>query len=322
MKIVIVGTGKFGTALGNALAYNKQLDVILLGNENEVVFSINKKQENSCYFPNKILHSRLKATENIACLKKANIIFLAIPSTAIPNYIIEIKEVINKNAIVVNLAKGFGIEKTLLYDDLKNHLSKNSICSLKGPTFALELINNVPTGFTVGVEDESLFQIFKEVFENTQVYLDYTNDIIGIEILSILKNIYAIVLGIIDAHFNSANGRFLILTKSFEEMKNVLIEFGGKEETLFKLCGFGDFGLTALNDLSRNRTLGLLIGKGFFNDNISSGVVLEGKRALNIVYEKISQNPKKYPFIYYLHKLFSKKINVTTFIQKIFTKYF
>lgn len=109
----------------------------------------------------------------------------------------------------------------------------------------------------------------------------------GVEILSILKNIYAIVIGIVDAHFNSPNLRSLVLTKSFSEMRDILTLMGGKQETMFKSCGIGDFTHTALNDLSRNRTLGLLIGKGFFTEHVSHELVLEGRNAVNILYQEL-----------------------------------
>ena len=96
-------------------------------------------------------------------------------------------------------------------------------------------------------------------------------------------------MGIVDAHFDSPNLRSLILTKAINEMRYIISKFGGKEETLFNYCGFGDFSLTALNDLSRNRTLGLLIGKGFFTTGITEKVVLEGTIAVNVFINEIAK---------------------------------
>jgi len=100
-----------------------------------------------------------------------------------------------------------------------------------------------------------------------------------------------LVLGVVDAKYNSPNTRFMILTKAFSEARILLKSVGGSEDTLFLSCGFGDFCLTSLNDLSRNRTLGLLIGKGFFNaDYKSNSVILEGLNAIEMFHELIVDN--------------------------------
>jgi glycerol-3-phosphate dehydrogenase (NAD(P)+) len=182
------------------------------------------------------------------------------------------------------------------------------------------LINKLPTAFTVGSEHIEHDGIFRDLFTNTPIHTDFTTDIKGVELLSILKNIYAIGMGIVDAHFNSANLRFLFLTKAFNEMKDILIKYGGKEDTLFKYCGYGDFGLTALNDLSRNRTLGLLIGKGFFTNDISDKVVLEGKIAVSVFcdeFSKANSGSCHYPIMAELYKVFNGGYDVSNFVNQV-----
>jgi len=100
----------------------------------------------------------------------------------------------------------------------------------------------------------------------------------------------------------------------------LVLLLGGQEKTMFNYCGYGDFSLTALNDLSRNRTLGLLIGKGFFTEDISDKVVLEGKIALNVIREKIvrrEKSPDDFPMIGELHKVFNRDYNLPDFVNNI-----
>lgn len=315
MKIVICGgTGSFGTALGNVLSLNEENEVILLGRNKVVVDRINKLKINPKHFPNIKLNGKLKATTDIKVLSNADIVFLSIPSSIVVDYVEKNKKLINKDSIIVNLAKGFGKNGDIIPNNLKE-IFNNKIVSLKGPTFASELIHNYPSAFTVGGEDKEIFKLFKKIFKNTNVCLDYSTDIKGVELASILKNIYAICLGIVDVYFNSANTRFLVLTKAFNEMREILTYLGGKEETLFKYCGFGDFGLTALNDLSRNRTLGLMIGKGFLSPNTESSVILEGKRSLKIVYNKIKS--ENFLIIKSLYGIFYEEKPIIDFLKKI-----
>ena len=102
-------------------------------------------------------------------------------------------------------------------------------------------------------------------------------------------------------------------------MRRIMLKSGGKESSMFHYSGYGDFGLTALNDLSRNRTLGLLIGKGFFSKDISDKVVLEGKMAVNTFCERILDEADKdeYPLIFELHKIFLNNYDISYFVGNI-----
>lgn len=318
-KICIAGAGSIGTALGQVLSPCSHLDVTLLSIESDVVTDINTSHVNRSYFPQIRLDRNLKATVDESILSSSEIIFLALPSSVVIPYIIRCKDQINPKAILVNLAKGFAENHETIVDDLNSSLD-NPVCSLKGPTFARELINNMPTAMTCGAYDKEIFNKLDSVFKGTTIHLDYTSDVAGVEILSILKNIYAIVIGIIDAHFNSPNLRFLVFTRAFNEMLQLVLLFGGKQETMFRYCGIGDFGLTALNDLSRNRTLGLLIGKGFFSEDISGKVVLEGRIAVDIIMKKLeSVNAPKENFLMLneLNKVFSGNYDIKKFIATI-----
>jgi glycerol-3-phosphate dehydrogenase (NAD(P)+) len=318
-SVVFIGAGTIGTALGNVLSGNTHLRVILHSVENETVNTINATGINVKYFPMNRLNPELKATCDDHILRSADIIFLAIPSVVLVDYINSIKSYINPKAILVNLAKGFGRENQTIVECLKEDFP-NPVCALKGPTFAREIINQLPSAFTVGCDDKTITEQLSMIFSGTTIYLDYSDDVTGVEILSILKNIYAIVIGIIDAHFNSPNLRSLVLTKAFSEMRDILLLLGGKEETMFKYCGIGDFTHTALNDLSRNRTLGLLIGKGFFTEHVSHELVLEGKNAVSIIYQQLisnSMNEDKFPLLAELYKVLNNKYEISNFINAI-----
>ncbi|MDR2084953.1 MAG: NAD(P)-binding domain-containing protein [Bacteroidales bacterium] len=324
--IVIIGAGTFGTALANAFSKNPDIVVRLLSIETEVVESINQKGVNTVYFPNIQLYPQLKATTNNNILKKASAILLAIPSSAIISYLDSLKEFIPDDAIIVNLAKGFGEGEVIISQYIaENYI--NPIAAMKGPSFAIEVMNNMPTGYTFGTENIQNYEIFKLYAQHTNIRFDYTNDILGVELLSIMKNIYSIIIGVVDAHYDSANVRFLVSTKVFNELRKALVTFGGSEETIFKYCGYGDFLLTSLNDLSRNRTMGLFIGKGFIKDLVSDNIVLEGKRSLNIFYnvlkkDKIVDFPENdFPILFELYKLMNKEYDQRKFIYNIVNVY-
>ncbi|MFA5974176.1 MAG: NAD(P)H-dependent glycerol-3-phosphate dehydrogenase [Lentimicrobiaceae bacterium] len=318
-NIVFLGGGSIGTALGNSLAVRSDLNVSLLSIEHDVVETITKSHINQKYFPNIRLNQALKATSDPNILKNADVIFIGIPSVAVVDYMQEIRLLLPENAILVNLAKGFGCHNQIISQCLAEH-HPNPVCALKGPSFAREIVNNSPTAFTLASTDIELCNLLEPLFEETNIFVDTTTDLLGVEIISILKNIYAILMGIVDAHFNSPNLRFMMFTRAFSEMRKILKHFGGQEETMFHYCGIGDFGLTALNDLSRNRTLGLLIGKGFFNEGISNKVVLEGRIAMSIILKKLieSNMPETgYHMMHQLDKVFAGDTDIPKFMNKM-----
>ena len=166
LNICFIGAGSIGTSLGNILSIKKNLKITLFSIEEDVVESINSKNSNIKYFPNIILNPALKASTDPNTLKLADIIFLAIPSSVLVKYIFEIKDHINPKAILINLAKGFGINNKIITESLSEELP-NPVCTLKGPAFARDIINKNPTALTFASEEK----------EFTDKYIDFIDKI-------------------------------------------------------------------------------------------------------------------------------------------------
>lgn len=320
IKICFIGSGAISTAFAQVLSKKERYLVSLVSIEKDVIESINQHHINHKYFPSVHLHKDISATEDISTLENADIIFLGIPSTVVVDYINKNKVYFNPKAILINLAKGFGREDLTIPECLEK-MVQNPIVSFKGPSFAREIINHVPTGMTISAKNSKYNDLFRDIFQGTSIYLDFNTDLIGTELTSILKNIYAIIIGIVDAHYDAPNLRSLVITRSINEMRYLISRFGGKERTMFNYCGFGDFSLTALNDMSRNRTLGLLIGKGFFTQYLSEKVVLEGQIATNFFVDKIAKKRNirtKELMLKELYRVFNEKdYDLALFVQRL-----
>jgi glycerol-3-phosphate dehydrogenase (NAD(P)+) len=294
MNLIVLGAGTFGTAIANELSVNTINNVMLFSRNQSKVDEINTYNTNKSCFPNKHLTKFLSATSNKCEIKNADVIFIALPSSVIIENLSSLKFYLKKDALVVNLSKGLYPAGVTIVKEIKESLNTENVVTLKGPSFAVEVIEHADTLLTLGYTIPQQCDIIKSIIKDTALHIDYTTDIRGVEVLSVLKNIYALVIGVIDAKYNSPNTRFMILTKAFAEIRILLISLGGSENTLFLACGFGDLCLTSLNDLSRNRTLGLLIGKGFFNsDYKSNSVILEGLNAIEMLHDLIDEDVKK-----------------------------
>ena len=309
MNIIVLGAGTFGTAIANELSVNKNNNVTLFSRNRNKVDEINIEHTNKSCFPNKHLTEVLQASFDKNILKNANIILVALPSSVILDALVALKPYFNKDILFVNLSKGLFVGGVTIVDKIKETLNTDNVVTLKGPSFAVELMEHADTLLTLGYTTLDQNKKINEIVKNTALHLDFTNDIRGVEVLSVLKNIYALVLGVIDAKYNSPNTRFMILTKSFLEIRVLLRTLGGSEDTLSLACGFGDLCMTSLNDLSRNRTLGLLIGKGFFNaDYKSNSVILEGLNSIDMFYNLLNKQQKKnLPLFNKLYNYFSNQ---------------
>mgnify|MGYP000619098741 FL=1 len=312
MNILVLGGGSFGTAIANELSVNTENNVVLFSRSQKKVDEINSFHTNKSYFPNKHLTKFLSATSDKNEIKKADVVFIALPSNVIIERFLVLQSYFNEEALFVNLSKGLFPEGLTIVESIQKKLGIMNIVTLKGPSFAVEVMEHADTLLTLGYSTHQQYEIINKIIKNTSLHIDCTTDIRGVEVLSVLKNIYALVLGVVDAKYNSPNTRFMILTKAFSETRMLLKSLGGADDTLFLSCGFGDLCMTSLNDLSRNRTLGLLIGKGFFSSEYkSNSVILEGLNAVNLVHSlPLDHIVDNLPLLNKLHSFFDSKATI------------
>jgi len=290
-SIVVAGGGVFGTALAQRLSWNKKNKVTLYTIEEDVIKDINENHQNSKYFPGRFINNCIVATSDISCTYNADVLFLAVPSKVIESFCLSIVDKAKEDILVINLSKGLAENGKFLIEQIPFKRTG----SLKGPTFAVEIMNGDPSGMTYGGTKED-YTYLKEILKHTAITIDYSSDARAVDFLSVLKNMYAIAIGIVSGRYNSPNVDFLVMTKAIGEMRRMLKLYDCDQETIFNYCGIGDLGLTALNDLSRNRTLGLLIGKGFSN-NPKSTTVIEGLRTIKLLGELVRKKKLEEEFV-------------------------
>jgi glycerol-3-phosphate dehydrogenase (NAD(P)+) len=289
-NILIAGAGSFGTAIANVIA-KAGLDILLYDRDINLLNEIKNKHKNTLFYPQIKLNNNIIPINSLQHSLKDSIVFLAIPSHAINQFIQNNIEFIRNQKLLINLAKGFG-DDIFTVPEALSKIIDIPILSLKGPTFAHELIYNIPVGMTLGYNSLNDRDYVCSILKNTCIKLDFSKDILGVELISIIKNIYAIIFGVIDTLFNTASSRFMIFTELIKEIANIMKICDINVDIFTKYCGIGDITLTMLNDLSRNRTLGLLIGKGFYSNAIASSIVAEGKRSLFLLIKRIKEHVK------------------------------
>ena len=282
MKVGVIGAGSLGTALSQTISEN--VDQLLLHvRKQELCDDINNMGYNTHYYPNRKLNDNIKATTDMNDLIDCEIIFLAIPSSAFRPTLKSLKEVISNDTILVTTAKGIEYPSLNTMGDLISEYFNNEYVVLSGPNFASEIMIKQPTLTNIASRNPENSKKVKEVLTTKHFKVKIIDDIRGIELCGVLKNINAIANGICEGMKINENARYGILTKSFEDTITIIEAFGGVSETAHEYCGFGDLILTSTSTESRNHTLGILYGQRLIIDEAASGIVFEGKNSIRAV---------------------------------------
>ena len=236
------------------------------------------------------MKGNIKATTKLEDLDKCEIIFLAIPSSAFRSTLKNLKEIIGKNTILVTTAKGIEYPSLKTMGDLISEYFDEDYVALSGPNFASEMMLSQPTVTNIASRKPENSIKVKEVLSTKQFKVKIIDDIKGIELCGILKNINAIANGICEGMNLNKNALYSILTRGFIDTIRIIESVGGDPNTAQEYCGFGDLILTSTSPESRNHTLGVLYGQRLIIDEVASGIVFEGKNSIKAIKDICENN--------------------------------
>lgn len=265
-KVVIFGSGAYGTAVAFVLA-RRGHEVCLLTRKKEVEESVCKLHKNpSSALPDQVLPYNVSATTDPAkALAGASYVVHAIPVQHSFEYLAAIKDLIPPAVPIINTSKGLHCATLQLMSDLIPAAlgrTTNPVVVLSGPTFAAELIKSYPSGAVAACTDVAVAQEVAHLFESPTMRVWWSDDVIGVEVAGALKNVYAIAAGALEGLGLGYNTTALLCTRAIAEMTKLATRLGGREATLAGLSGMGDMVLTCFGASSRNRSVGVRLGKG------------------------------------------------------------
>jgi len=282
MRCAVVGAGAWGTALADLLVRNGH-DVKLWAFEPDVVESINDRQENARFLAGHRLAAGIEALNDVEeTVDDAELVTFATPSHVLRTIARLAVRALPDNAPLVVATKG--IEKNtlcLMTEVVEQEASTATVVALSGPSFATEVISRQPTAIVVASEDESAAEFAQRAF-SSPYFRAYTHtDVIGVELGGALKNVMAVATGIADGLGLGFNARAALVTRGLAEMTRLGVALGAEQSTFAGLAGLGDLVLTCTGTLSRNRTVGVELGKGKQLDEVlrSRETVAEGVTA-------------------------------------------
>jgi len=282
LAIAVVGAGSWGTALAGMLAA-KGHRVTIWSRGPEVADLINNQHENRIYLPGHVLPSSLRATTEIgAAIRGADLVLMVVPSHAMRETAERAAPHVRADALVVSATKGIEDETSKTMHEVLADVvgSPERIGVVSGPSFAAEVAGGHPTVITAAAHDDAVAERIQRAFACMNVRVYRTTDVVGVEIGGVVKNVMAICTGVADGLGYGSNTRAAIITRGLAEIMRLASAMGARPETLAGLSGIGDLVLTCTGDLSRNRQLGLRIGRGERVEDILRGMrmVAEGVR--------------------------------------------
>jgi glycerol-3-phosphate dehydrogenase (NAD(P)+) len=302
--ITIIGTGSWGTALGQVLVDNSH-DVLLYGKDKDQVDQINQSHQNTKYFNESIIFPEtLKATYVLQdAIDFADLILIAVPSQAVSGVLHLIKPLLSKKVIFINATKGFDpISKKRFSEVIKDIIPKKylkGVVSLVGPSHAEEVILRQLTLVASASKQLPIAKLVADLFANPYFRVYVQRDEIGAEVGGALKNVIAIASGVITGLQLGDNARAALVTRGLTELMRLGQALGGKLKTLTGLTGLGDLIVTCYSEHSRNYQAGILIGKAnsaetFLKENKKT---VEGVPFAKIAYELMLKHKLHLPLI-------------------------
>ena len=292
-KIAVIGAGSWGTALSLHLA-EKFEQVSLWVYERELCDILTKERENKWFLPNIFLPKNIVSDTSIELVsQEQKILLLVVPTQEIRKITSQLKPFIKPETIIINASKGIENDSLIpchkiISDSLETDCK---IATISGPTFAKEVAKKVPSALLAASESEDTANVVQQIFSSKTMKVFTSTDIMGVEIGGALKNVIAIATGICDGLNLGSNTRAALITRGLVEIARIGTRMGAKLETFYGLSGLGDLVLTCVGELSRNRQLGVQLGKGKPLNKITENMrmIAEGITTVKSAYHLIQK---------------------------------
>ena len=297
MKVAVVGSGAWGTALAIRLCKNGH-DVTLWTFETELIPEMESTRRNP-RLPGVDLPEELKISPDYACVSGCPLVVMAAPSFPIRSVSRGIAPYLDQDAVVVSVTKGIEKGTLMRMSEVVAQETNRRVVVLTGPSHAEEVALDVPTGCLSACADKELAEFVQDAFMSDTFRIYTSPDAVGAELGAALKNVIALCAGVTDGLGCGDNTKAMLMTRGLTEMARLGISMGASKDTFAGLAGVGDLIVTCTSMHSRNRRAGILIGqgKGVQKAMQEVGAVVEGYYAAAAAYELCQRQGVDMPII-------------------------
>ncbi len=262
MKIAVLGSGGWGTALALVLLENGHQ--VTLWSYTEAESAVLRQTGENPMLKGVPLPEGVGLTSDINCVKDCKVVILATPSFAIRTTAAQLKELVEPGTVLVTVSKGIEKDTSLRLSQVVEAEMGDGcpVVVLSGPSHAEEVGRHVPTAVVSASKDRAAAELIQDLFMNPRFRVYASDDVVGVELGAALKNVIALCAGACDGMGCGDNTKAMLMTRGLTEMARLGVALGGRKETFAGLTGVGDLIVTCTSMHSRNRRAGILIGKG------------------------------------------------------------
>ena len=325
-KIGVIGAGSWGTTLADLLA-KKGHDVTLWAYEPQLVAEMTETRTNNLFLPGILLNAGLRFTNSLAeAVAEKDIVLVVSPSQVVRSVLNEAHPHLKQDALLVSASKGVETGSLLLVSEVYQQVLSapqfENFAVLSGPSFAREVALEMPTAIVAASAVPAVAKRVQDVF-STGFFRVYTNsDIIGVELGGAIKNVIAIAAGISDGLGFGSNTRAALITRGLTEISRLGKAMGAQAATFAGLAGMGDLVLTCTGDLSRNRTVGINLGKGRKLQEILAEMrmVAEGVKTSESAYQLAQKVGVAMPIIEAVYRILYEEKSPRSAVMELMTR--
>ncbi len=282
-RIAILGAGAWGTALAISLARRGGHELVLWVHSPALAETMTETGRNSSYLPNAMVPMDVQITSDLpGAIFEADILVCVTPSQHMREIVSNIAPLLTRNQVLLSASKGLENTSFLRMSQVIASVTNNPIAVLSGPSFAQEVANGHPTAVVAASNDGILAQMIQHEFTSASLRVYTNDDVPGVELGGSLKNVIALAAGVVCGLDLGANSAAALITRGIAEITRLSVACGGRRQTLAGLSGVGDLVLTCTGAMSRNRSVGIELGKGGQLDKIVAslnGKIAEGIRS-------------------------------------------
>jgi glycerol-3-phosphate dehydrogenase (NAD(P)+) len=325
VRVAVLGAGSFGTCL--AILCSRQHDVSLWARDPALAASINQDRKNPRYLKDAEVPPRVRATADLGeALEGCDIVICAVPSQGVRTVMGEAAAGMAPGAIVVSTIKGIEpgtcfLMHQVLEDVLPPDRHPRIVC-LSGPSFAREVAAGKPTVVTIACREEAHAVAVRDALSSPWFRCYSSTDVVGVELGGALKNVIALAVGTSDGLGLGQNSRAALMTRGLAEITRLGVRLGANPLTFLGLSGMGDLVLTCTGDLSRNRSVGLELGRGRRLEEILAGMseVAEGVRTTHAACELAERVGVELPIAQMVREVLNGTLAPRAAVERLMTR--
>jgi glycerol-3-phosphate dehydrogenase (NAD(P)+) len=281
-RITVLGAGAWGTALALSLARRGGHQLSLWSHSPAHADQLSDAGENLRYLPGFTLPEEIQITSDLPrAIFEADIILCVTPSQHLRGVITHIAPLLTPNQVILSASKGIEESTFLRMSQVVASVTTNPFAVLSGPSFAQEVAAGMPTAIVAAAESSEIAQAIQSDFSSASLRVYTNEDVTGVELGGSLKNVMALAAGVASGLNLGYNSSAALITRGIAEMTRLAVACGGQRQTLAGLSGIGDLVLTCTGSLSRNRAVGIELGRGRQLPEIIAG--LNGKVAEGVL---------------------------------------